>query len=234
MDTSALKFVGNAIGNLTFQKAYLRIKDPKTDKYTNPESWGSRRMTVQYNPAKLRISTRAGSFQQPVVGSAITTYNQITIPAQTVLDVELIIEDINNQDAFMLDKFTDFSATAIIDDVSNVAAAIMGREYSVRKTVEGILGLMMDPYTRQIVFCWSDMTFKGELTSVSATYTMFNPIGNPICAKVHLSIQQNNPTDDIVAYWEDAFDRRFLDPMVANMLKQVTDTVGAAQNWVNI
>ena len=231
MDASVAKFAVKAAK--TFEKAYLLVKDPETDQDTNPEVWGSRKMIVQYNPAKLRISTRAGSFQQPVVGSAITTYNQITIPAQTVLDVELIVEDINNQDAFMFDKLTGQSPTALMDDAKMIYNAATGGECSVKKQVEGIIGLMMNGYTRQIVFCWSDMVFKGELTSVSANYTMFNPIGNPICAKLHLSIQQNNPTQEIVKYWDNAFTSVFGKQEADGTVKG-TRAVDSVRNWINI
>lgn len=217
----------------SFEKAYLRVKDPKTDS-DNPESLGSRKMIVQYNPAKLRISTRAGSFQQPVVGSAITTYNQITIPPQTVLDVELIMEAINNQDAFMFDKFTGVAPSALMSDVQGGMASFMEEGCSVRKQVEGIIGLMMDPYTRQVVFCWSDMEFRGELTGVTANYTMFNPIGNPICARVNLSIQQNNPVPEVVEYWNKAFTSTFGDQKKNNSVVNGNYKVDALRNWVNI
>lgn len=229
---SAANFAIKALKS--FEKAYLLIKDPETDIDNNPESLGSRKMTVQYNPAKLRISTRAGSFQQPVVGSAITTYNQITIPAQTVLDVELIVEAINNQDAFMFDKFTGAAPSALLDDVSGGVASLFGEGCSVQKQVEGIVGLMMNSYTRQIVFCWSDMEFRGELTSVSASYTMFNPVGNPICAHIHMSIQQNNPTKEVVSYWNNAFESTFGEQSAAGTIVNANRKTDALRNWINI
>lgn len=216
-----------------FEKAYLRVKDPDTDA-ENPEGVGSRKMIVQYNPAKLRISTRAGSFQQPVVGSAITTYNQITIPPQTVLDVELIMEDVNNQDAFMFDKITGQSPSALMDDVKGGYASVTGDGCSVQKQVEGIIGLMMNPYTRQVVFGWSDMEFRGELTAVTAAYTMFNPVGNPIFARVNLSIQQNNPTKEVVDYWSKAFENTFGEQKADGTVVNGNYKVDAARNWINI
>ena len=58
------------------------------------------------------------------------------------------------------------------------------------------------------------MFFHGELTNVDVRYEMFNKLGNPILAKVRLSIQQNDSTKTIKyvsddGQWNTAFNIAF-------------------------
>ena len=196
-------------------------------------------MRVKYNPASIHMSTRAGSFQQPVMGSAVTQVTQMTVPAQTTFDVDLIFDAINNEDAFMLQKYTTISASGAVSKTSAVLNNLKGDGYSVQTEVEGLVSLMVNANTRKIIFCWADMAISGELVSVSVAYTMFNPIGNPIYAKVSLSIQQQENMEG-TGYWEKSFDTLFKEATVMDVGGVSTSVYNAnskkdmLKNWVKI
>ena len=76
--------------------------------------------------------------------------------------------------------------------------------------MEGILSLLTMDATRQVIFYWAKMSFRGELTGVQARYTMFNKSGDPIRAVVSLSIRQGEQEmlyDS--GYWEKAYENLF-------------------------
>ena len=67
------------------------------------------------------------------------------------------------------------------------------------------MGILTQSETRQVVFFWSEMAFAGEVVSIDARYTMFNPIGNPIRAVVKLTIRQGEAEEVVETYWNNAF-----------------------------
>ena len=73
------------------------------------------------------------------------------------------------------------------------------------------MSLVMQEAGRQVVFAWGDMSFGGELESVSASYTMFRGNGAPIRANASLSIRQAEADCDAgtnktaQGYWEKAW-----------------------------
>lgn len=73
--------------------------------------------------------------------------------------------------------------------------------------VNGLLGMLGDELTRRVIFCWGNMAFPGEVTAISASYTMFSPEGKPIMAKVSITINQESQAES--TYWTKAFDKLF-------------------------
>lgn len=169
-------------------------------------------MMVKYNPSRLRISGAAESKMATGAGGAAANLQvQSMMPASTTLQVELLFDDENHQDAFMWDKMTNLSVGAVVSDVSGAVRNLKkdSEGYSVRKEMEAMIGMVTQSETRQVVFYWGDMAFAGVITEVQARYTMFNPVGNPVRGVVTLTIHQggidaNNKGED--AYWHDAFD----------------------------
>ena len=162
-------------------------------------------LKVKYNPSKIQIDSRAGSFLQQENGSNNRT--QINMPSQTFMNFEILFDEENPQDAFMFEKATNLTAGALVSDVAGIVKNMRNDEgYTVRPQVEALMGLLTQAETRQVVFYWKDMVFAGEVVSVDATYTMFNTIGNPIRASVRLSIRQasQEPADN--EYWYKAID----------------------------
>jgi len=164
---------------------------------------------VQYNPTSLRLSSSAG-LQYDRSGEGAQTQAQIhTTVASSTLSCELLFDDTNIQDAFMLENnpVTNMSTGNVY---SAVKSAIKGN-FSVRDKVEGLVALFAVPEAKQVIFFWGNMCFRGEMTGAEARYTMFNKKGNPIRATVNISIRQGSKEEYKAdkQYWNWAFDRAF-------------------------
>lgn len=215
---SGKKKIGTAQRPIDLQAKLLSQKQKGTFSFLKSvtetvEESGYHVLKVKYNPARIQIDSRAGSFIQSGPGGAGTnTLTQITMPAQTMMSLELLFDEENHADAFMFEKATNLSAGALVSDVAGAVKNITGEGYTVRPIVEAVIGMLTQSETRQVVFYWNQMAFSGEVTNVDAVYTMFSPLGNPIRATVRLLIQQgehgsirekkreNN-------YWDQAFDK---------------------------
>lgn len=170
-------------------------------------------MGVQYNPSGISMETVAGEqvdYSGGVMGSkANNMIVQSTQPGSTTMNFQLVFDDMNIYDSFMMSGFT-VSSGNIVQAGKNLASKVKKEGYSVQKQVEGILALLTMEQTRQVMVFWSKMCFCGELTSVQAEYTMFNTSGNPVRANVYLSIRQGDDEDFYDANeWENAFDTYF-------------------------
>ena len=107
----------------------------------------------------------------------------------------------------MFDKVTNISVGAAVSDVAGVVKNIKSDEgYTVRPQIEALIGMLTQSETRQVIFYWSEMVFAGEVISIDARYTMFNPMGNPIRAVVRLTVCQGTKEAVDNKYWNDAFD----------------------------
>lgn len=167
-------------------------------------------LKVQYNPSSIYLDNIQGTqeIKSGMLGGLINNQiTQINTGVITTLGVQLIFDDMNQMDAFGIDSgmLSTGGAAALIGE------KIRGRNYSVRKPVEGLIACLLSPITRRVIFCWSDIVFKGELNQVNANYTMFNKRGEPIRATVDLVIQQQpeKDKDEFKGYWNNAFDRAF-------------------------
>lgn len=163
---------------------------------------------VKYNPSKIQMNSRAGSFiQSGVDREGTNNVSQIIMPAQSFMSFEILLDEENHQDAFMFDKVNNISTGAVVSDVSGVVKNIVSEEgYTVRPLVEALIGILTQEETRHVVFFWSEMAFAGEVVSIDARYTMFNTLGNPIRAVVRMTLRQGSDEDIDETYWEKAFD----------------------------
>lgn len=166
---------------------------------------------VQYNPNAISFSGTQGRIRRSGVGGQ-DQFQQMDMPVETVMSVELTFDDTNIKDAFMFEKLSLTTVGGVLQTVENVASMFTGG-YSVQDLSEVFVGAMVRPSTRWVAFVWNKMIFWGELTSARVRYTMFNPSGNPIRSKVTLRIRQDaQPGKKRYATekaWEDAFDRMF-------------------------
>ncbi len=166
-------------------------------------------LEVQYNPASVRIYTTGEGSGGYLIGSNNVTQAS-TLISQTLMDFELIFEDINNQDAFDITSMG-FNVETIYGLGKDIVSNLIDGPYGVINQVQGILGLIHNTAMQDVIFMWGDMAFKGKLTDVNVEYTMFNKEGNPIYAKVKLSIQHvydKNDTDDM-KYWDGVIKKVF-------------------------
>lgn len=152
-------------------------------------------MEVQYNPAALSLTNQSGSqirYNDGEMGGKDNGMTpQMIQPIAARLSLQLIFDAVN---------------------VLSAASAIAGKkEHTVQNQIDGLMSLLTLSQTRQVLFFWSKMSFRGELTSVDAQYTMFNNRGNPIRGQVNLTIIQNDHRDGTFdeKYWENAFEAVF-------------------------
>ncbi|MGN0411683.1 MAG: hypothetical protein ACI4FV_01505 [Lachnospiraceae bacterium] len=175
---------------------------------------------VQFNPSSIRFSGMAGEIRRDSVGGyGENQFQQFDSPAETVLGMQLIFDDTNNKDAFMMDAEIPVlseiaSIGGLTQRIEQGVSALRGKEYSVQDATELFVGAMTQNYTRMVGFAWNKMVFWGELVSTSVQYTMFNKTGAPIRATVDIQIRQDKAATKDSAYktekqWDDAFDDMF-------------------------
>lgn len=171
---------------------------------------GYHKLEVQYNPNTISIQANAKptpfQYLQQNIDSGIPTQN-FRDPS-VVLSVELTFDAMNPKDAFMLDKLR-ISAGDAVSAVSGVVKNLTGNGYTVQPQTNGLIAALIRDSTRSVTFKWADMSFTGELTEASATYTMFSVSGKPIRSVVHLNITQQVNMESDISYWDKAFDRSF-------------------------
>ncbi len=164
-------------------------------------------MTVQYNPSTLSIQANAEPIPytqlQQNVDAGIP--NQSLRPPMVTLSVELYFDDMNPQDAFMLDKLN-LTAGSVVSDVA-AAKRLKNGGYSVQPQTNALLSTVLRPNTKLVSFAWGDMRFTGQITEVEADYLMFSPSGKPIRSRVQLNIAQAVESSADSGYWDAALDR---------------------------
>ena len=166
-------------------------------------------MTVQYNPSTLTIQANAESipftYLQQNMDNGIP--NQSLRPPMVVLSVQLIFDDMNTQDAFMMDRLR-LTAGSLVSDAASVAKMAKGG-YTVQPQTNGLLATVMRANTKIVTFCWADMSFTGQVVEVQAKYTMFSPSGRPIRSMVTMNIAQQVEAGSDIKYWDNVLDQTF-------------------------
>lgn len=174
------------------------------------EKSGYLAMEVQYNPSSIHMEAQAGLVDYSGGNLGGQSSNQIALdnkPVSTTMSVQLIFDDMNPADAFMLENLV---PTTVGNTVSLVGSGVKKKVdggYSVQTQVDGLMALLTQTETRHVVFFWAKMCFRGELTDVRTRYTMFNKDGNPIRGVVELSIKQG--AEDEFGHWDKAFTKAF-------------------------
>ena len=172
---------------------------------------------VQYNPGSISLNSQSGDNERGRRSGRNRLIAQITRPVFTTMNFQLVFDDVNPKDAFMINSM---SATG--DAIAGISRysfrkpegeedpgwSLEKKEYSVRKQVDGLVSLLANDATRQVVFFWAQMCFYGEVTKVNSRYTMFNPSGCPVRGVVDLTIRhESDEYED--EYWNKAFDTIF-------------------------
>lgn len=207
-------------------------------------------LEVDFNPSSLSISSqKEGAYLNEGVKGANAGLKSISVPGDVVLNLDLLFDDMSIQDAFMLDRLNFLTVGNAEDTVRNISRKVFGdrtglgkKEHSVRVPIEGIVALIKNTMTRDVMFIWSDMIFAGELSSVNAQYTMFNTSGNPVRGTVSISINQGSGFDKLAdgggsVYWNAAFDKLFGvtdDNLSNNTLVKMNSKLGRMNNLFNL
>ncbi|MBQ7584236.1 MAG: hypothetical protein IJT24_06455 [Lachnospiraceae bacterium] len=174
-------------------------------------------LELQYNPSSVRLDTTAGRQMTYSGGAGSTQVQQYTAPASTTLSCELLFDDVNNMDAFML---SDNPVTGLtVSNFKNAVTSAAKSEYSVQRQMEGLLSLLAVPAARHVLFFWGSMCFRGEMTEVTTRYTMFNKKGYPVRGTATIQIRQGDGSPEAMdpdrayryddTYWNKSFGKTF-------------------------
>ncbi len=228
INTALMKSAENSLKKGLAGGTYSKIRSlAETNNYIALE--------VQYNPTSMTMDSTAG--RQMNYGGKVGNMElqQFTAPASTTLSFDLLFDDTNTMDAFMLSDNPITGAT--VSNLKNFGMSLFGPGYSVKRQMEGLISMLTVPAARHVIFFWGNMTFRGEVTEIGQKYTMFNKKGAPIRGTVTLHIRQGDGSDQAKGaekaykydetYWEHAFDETFKEP---SMLGGAMDKVGKAMN----
>lgn len=211
----------NKVNDELMKKAEKTLKKSMSASFSDIKNIADKKsyiaLEVQYNPTSLRLDTSAGRQMKYEGGAGDVQVKQYVAPASTTLSCELLFDDFNNMDAFMLSDNPLTGATA--SNIANTVTSMVKGKYSVQRQMEGLLSLLSVPEARHVIFFWGAMSFRGEMTEVSTRYTMFNKKGYPIRGTVGIQIRQGDGNDDVTgvdaafkyndSYWHKAFDQTF-------------------------
>ena len=169
------------------------------------------KFTVQYNPESISITTLKGWQEKKLKnegGDGIDNLRGFDIKGKTRMSFDLVFDDVDNMNAFLLNDVVNMNVTNAAK--KGLHALQHGKsEYSVRKRMDAIMSLLCSTDSQHVIFFWSRMCFRGIITEVRNTFTMFNPKGNPIRGTMHIEITQDSDKSEDFGYsekyWEDAF-----------------------------
>lgn len=147
------------------------------------------KVKVHYNPASVSFSGSGGMAygRNGVGGSQSGFYQNMELPREVNLQMELIFDDTVNSNAFSNFDASNYSPTGIVKEAVN----IKGGNYSVKNVTELFVSATTNAYSRIVCVVWNKTVFWGELIGVSAEYTMFNSTGHPIRSKVTIRVRQD-------------------------------------------
>lgn len=172
-------------GQLPVTKEINKMQQNAASKKTK-----KKRFQVKFNPSQVSFSAIGGSRVEKK--DYVKKEGQVDITFQEMkpriqMNLQLVFDDYERSEAFMLEKFTDVAAAARTG-INAAITAGTGKTYSVRPQVEGFMGALRNSYTRKVNFYWGKMTYRGEINEISAEYTMFSTDGNPIRANINIGI----------------------------------------------
>ena len=176
-----------------------------------------KRFEVKFNPSQISFQVYGGNkvaktdlTKSQSASDAQLKTEYVEMAPRIQMNVQLIFDDFERTQAFMMEKMNDPQAL-IRTGVVGAVSAKQKKTYSVRPQVEGFIGALRNNYTRKISFSWGEMTYTGVLTNVNAQYTMFSTDGNPIRANVDLGILCTDSTmhDDYMGQWQKSYKEMF-------------------------
>ena len=176
---------------------------------TTAPSVKSKKYVVKFNPSQISFQGISGGrvekkdYQQK---DEKVNFSYGAMETRIQMNFQLIFDDYERTQAFMLEKFTDVEA-----GIRTAVTSSKNRTYSVRPQVEGFIGAIRNSETQKAIFYWGKMQYKGQITHVSAEYTMFSTDGNPIRAVVNIGMLLVDNTIDFsyMGQWQDAYEEVF-------------------------
>lgn len=167
---------------------------------------------VKFNPSELSFAGHAHETLQKQDFTGNNQKKQNDGPDYTIyVTIPLIFDKTDPADCFLQDKLN-LSSTALAENAAKMAMALTGStDYSVRPEVEAFVTALKGTNTRNVEIYWGSMRYAGILQDLTAEYTMFNVLGQPVRATVNLRLlydskiekTENAPENTWVkAYWD--------------------------------
>ena len=110
------------------------------------------------------------------------------VPTNMQLSVKLLFDRTEDASAFPVSTMRSNVANSVGNVISSAKSLISGPAVSVETVVEGFIGAVRGAKTKEVCFEWGKMSYEGICKGVSATYTLFDAIGQPTRAVVDFSI----------------------------------------------
>lgn len=209
-DDRLTKIVEKANAYVDSHRGALPISNPAE----NLTDTGFKEIEVQYNPKSLDFRGLGGlntTFNSSLGPGGENQINTLNAKISTTLSCELVYADVNSFNAFMDESFLNMNMSQIKGAAMNIYMMAKKKSYSVQPVVDGMISLLAQQYTRQVIFAWDNTIFRGQLTRVDANYKMFNKWGDPIIATINIEIRQGHEEHlkyDSV-YWRKQFKKVF-------------------------
>lgn len=183
----------------------------------------TKKFVVKFNPSQISFQgIGGGRVEKKSLGTDGVEFEYGAMETRIQMNFQLIFDDYERTQAFMLEKFTDPEAI-VRTGVEAVVTAATNRTYSVRTQVEGFIGALRNSKTRKATFHWGNMHYSGEMNYVNAEYTMFSTDGNPLRAVVNMTLLLTDSTLDFsyMGQWQDSYEDVFGNSDVSNLGNKV-------------
>lgn len=172
---------------------------------------GYKAFEVQFNPVELSFDVQAQFPDKRQNGQVDKDVYIVSKSVKNIMTLPLIFDASQTTSAFIWDKRNALANGSLTQKLkaSSVAEAVSCK--SVQKQIDGLLSLINNSVTRNVVFIWGEMTISGMITGEEIKYVMFDTMGNPIRGVVTLSITVFHGIEDSenAKYMDKAFDRLF-------------------------
>lgn len=230
---SSIKNQATVIAGMDAIASALRNSDSiasTMDSLTNTVDGEFVKVKVHYNPDSVSFTGSGGMVygRNGVGGSQSGFFQNMELPREVTMRMDLIFDDTVNSDAFSNLDAGNYSPTGIVKAV----ATIKSEDYSVRNITDLFVAATTNAYSRIVCVVWNKNVFWGELIGVSADYTMFNSKGNPIRSRVQIVVRQDGElaTEDGSKDWTDSYEK--LGKNSERLAKSWTLT-STSSNWTN-
>lgn len=174
--------------------------------------------SVQFNPATLRINGfSGGAFEAVDYRNQGNSAKTAPLNPTLTMGVTLLFDQMSLANSFPVDNIDTSISSMTSKMIQGVTESLKGYSISVQAAVEGLIGVLRNPNTRQVCFSWGSLRYKGTLRQVDATYTMFDMLGRPVRAQVALSIYlmdeeiKKSGKKNALGMWASAYNSAFSD-----------------------
>jgi len=176
---------------------------------------GYKAFEVQFNPVEIGFNVQAQLPDSKENGNVGADVYIVSKSVKNVMTLPLIFDVSDTTSAFIWSKRDALVNGSLTDKIkaSSVAEAVTDTLGSngIQKQIDGLLSLISNSVTRNVVFIWGDMSISGMITGEEIKYEMFDTMGNPVRGRVTLSITVYHGIEDSdnAKYMNKAFDRLF-------------------------